>query len=133
MAKGLWSSVCKTEIIMNRNYSKELEQILALNENKGKKLFLHSCCAPCSSYVLEYLRPFFRITVFYYNPNISEEEEYQKRVQEQKRLIREYNKKTEEGYPIEVIEGDYDKALFFQSVKGLERCKEGGRKMLCLL
>ena len=111
---------------MNRNYSKELEQILALNENKGKKLILHSCCAPCSSYVLEYLRPFFRITVFYYNPNISEEEEYQKRVQEQKRLIREYNKKTEEGYPIEVIEGDYDKALFFQSVKGLEHCKEGG-------
>lgn len=128
MTKGLWSSVCKTEIIMNRNYSKELEQILALNENKGKKLFLHSCCAPCSSYVLEYLRPFFRITVFYYNPNISEEEEYQKRVQEQKRLIREYNKKTEEGYPIEVIEGDYDKALFFQSVKGLERCKEGGER-----
>ncbi len=128
MAKGLWSSVCKTEIIMNRNYSKELEQILALNENKGKKLFLHSCCAPCSSYVLEYLRPFFRITVFYYNPNISEEEEYQKRVQEQKRLIREYNKKMEEGYPIEVIEGDYDKALFFQSVKGLERCKEGGER-----
>ena len=113
---------------MNRNYSKELEQILALNENKGKKLFLHSCCAPCSSYVLEYLRPFFRITVFYYNPNISEEEEYQKRVQEQKRLIREYNKKTEGGYPIEVIEGDYDKALFFQSVKGLEHCKEGGER-----
>ena len=100
---------------MNRNYSKELEQILALNENKGKKLFLHSCCAPCSSYVLEYLRPFFRITVFYYNPNISEEEEYQKRVQEQKHLIREYNKKTEDGYPIEVIEGDYDKALFFRA------------------
>lgn len=64
MAKGLWSSVCKTEIIMNRNYSKELEQILALNENKGKKLFLHSCCAPCSSYVLEYLRPFFALRSF---------------------------------------------------------------------
>ena len=113
---------------MNRNYSKELEQILALDKNKGKKLFLHSCCAPCSSYVLEYLRPFFRITVFYYNPNISEEEEYQRRVKEQKRLIREYNKKTGEGYPIEVIEGDYDKALFFRRVKGLEHCKEGGER-----
>lgn len=113
---------------MNRNYSKELEQILALDKNKGKKLFLHSCCAPCSSYVLEYLRPFFRITVFYYNPNISEEEEYQRRVKEQKRLIREYNKKTGEGYPIEVMEGDYDKALFFRRVKGLEHCKEGGER-----
>ena len=118
------------------NYQKELEKILNTLQEKGEaasdyrppRLFLHSCCAPCSSYVLEYLRPFFRITVFYYNPNISEEEEYQKRVQEQKRLIREYNKKTEEGYPIEVIEGDYDKALFFQSVKGLERCKEGGER-----
>ena len=113
-----------------RNYQKELEKLIdqIQKENTVPRLFLHSCCAPCSSYVLEYLRPFFRITVFYYNPNISEEEEYQKRVQEQKRLIREYNKKTEEGYPIEVIEGDYDKALFFQSVKGLERCKEGGER-----
>ena len=120
---------------MNKqNYQRLLEQTLTNIEadtaagRSVPTLLLHSCCAPCSSYVLEYLRPFFRITVFYYNPNISEEEEYQKRVQEQKRLIREYNKKTEEGYPIEVIEGDYDKALFFQSVKGLERCKEGGER-----
>ncbi len=88
-----------------RNYQKELEKII--DETTGKitcqsdragaetvrppRLFLHSCCAPCSSYVLEYLRAYFRITVFYYNPNISMEEEYRKRAAEQKRLIAAYN------------------------------------------
>lgn len=118
---------------MNRNYSKELEQILKNEQNRGKRLFLHSCCAPCSSYVLEYLRKFFAITVFYYNPNITEQEEYFKRVEEQKRLIREFNRQLEdvnltEAYPIEVIEGDYQRELFFDSVKGLENCKEGGER-----
>ena len=118
---------------MNRNYAKELDRILENKENKGKHLFLHSCCAPCSSYVLEYLKAFFRITVFYYNPNITMEEEYQKRVAEQKRLITEFNRQLEQGevadaYPIKVIEGDYSKALFFDSVKGLEHCKEGGER-----
>lgn len=118
---------------MNRNYSKELEQILEDDKNKGKRLFLHSCCAPCSSYVLEYLRRFFDITVFYYNPNITEQEEYVKRVAEQKRLIVEFNRQLEDGtiagaYPIEVIEGDYQRELFFDSVKGLENCKEGGER-----
>lgn len=118
---------------MNRNYSKELEQILEDDKNKGKRLFLHSCCAPCSSYVLEYLRKFFAITVFYYNPNITEQEEYVKRVAEQKRLIGEFNRQLEDGtiagaYPIEVIEGDYQRELFFDSVKGLENCKEGGER-----
>ncbi|MCH5258854.1 MAG: epoxyqueuosine reductase QueH [Lachnospiraceae bacterium] len=77
-----------------RNYQKELDKIIedigAGNES-APTLFLHSCCAPCSSYVLEYLREYFRITVFYYNPNISMEEEYRKRVAEQKRLIKAYN------------------------------------------
>lgn len=118
---------------MNRNYSKELEQILGNEQNRGKRLFLHSCCAPCSSYVLEYLRKFFAITVFYYNPNITEQEEYFKRVEEQKRLLREFNRQLEdvnltEAYPIEVIEGDYQRELFFDSVKGLENCKEGGER-----
>lgn len=111
---------------MNRNYSKELEKIMENPENKGKQLFLHSCCAPCSSYVLEYLRNFFRITVFYFNPNITGDEEYQKRVAEQKRLIAEMNRQS--GYPIEVIEGEYKKELFFDSVRGLEDCKEGGER-----
>ena len=55
------------------NYSRELDKILENPQNRGKKLFLHSCCAPCSSYVLEYLRSFFRITVFYYNPYLRED------------------------------------------------------------
>lgn len=119
---------------MNRNYSLELDKILGDVANKGKHLFLHSCCAPCSSYVLEYLRNYFRITVYYYNPNITMEEEYLKRVAEQKRLIMEFNRQleheTEEAaaYPIEVVEGNYDKELFFDSVKGLEQCKEGGER-----
>ena len=114
---------------MNRNYSRELEKILGDKEEKGKELFLHSCCAPCSSYVLEYLRPFFRITVFYYNPNITEEEEYRKRAEEQKRLIREFNRQIKEkeieAYPIKVAEGPYEKQQFFDYIRGLEQCREG--------
>lgn len=118
---------------INRNYSKELDKILENAENRGKHLFLHSCCAPCSSYVLEYLRSFFYITVFYYNPNITEEDEYFKRVAEQKRLIAEFNRQVESGevpgaYPIKVVEGDYERSLFFERVKGLEQCKEGGER-----
>lgn len=127
---------------MNRNYSKELDEILCKPENKGKKLFLHSCCAPCSSYVLEYLRPFFQITVFYYNPNITEEPEYRHRVEEQKRLICEFNRGLEieeasesgdepgskDAYPIHIIEGDYSRELFFERVRGLEDCPEGGQR-----
>ncbi len=117
---------------MNRNYSMELDKIIKDPENRGKKLFLHSCCAPCSSYVLEYLREFFRITVFYFNPNITEQEEYLKRVAEQKRLIEEFNTKAgaESGlvYPIMVEEGKYKKELFFENVRGLESCKEGGER-----
>lgn len=118
---------------MNRNYAKELDKILENEENRGKHLFLHSCCAPCSSYVLMYLRCFFRITVFYYNPNITEEDEYLKRVAEQKRLIAEFNRQARSGevpdaYPIEVVEGDYERQLFFEKVKGMEHCKEGGER-----
>ena len=76
---------------MNRNYQKELEKIIEKNkaENKVPSLFLHSCCAPCSSYVLEYLSQYFEITDFFYNPNISPREEYEKRTEEMKRLIEE--------------------------------------------
>lgn len=127
---------------MNRNYQKELDKIIekitAAAENAdstvckaGKDvmptLFLHSCCAPCSSYVLEYLRKYFRITVFYYNPNITEDEEYRKRVTEQKRLIAAYNAECQ-GYPIEIIEGVYEPERFFETSKGLEQCPEGGER-----
>ena len=67
-----------------RNYQRELDALLTdiEKEHKVPRLFLHSCCAPCSSYVLEYLSEYFEITVFFYNPNISLEEEYRKRVEE---------------------------------------------------
>ena len=116
-----------------RNYQKELDKILQKmtgelsTEGSPKTLFLHSCCAPCSSYVLEYLSKYFKITVFYYNPNISAYEEYFKRVEEQKRLINSYNEKGM-GYPIAVVEGDYKPQVFFEVAKGFENCPEGGER-----
>lgn len=124
-------------IMQNINYSKQLDKILKAPSNKGKKLFLHSCCAPCSSYVLEYLRKFFRITVFYFNPNITEDEEYYKRAAEQKRLIGEFNSqilqeeaegKEAEAFLIDIVEGNYRKEDFFDSIKGFEHCKEGSER-----
>ena len=118
----------KRFIVNKRNYQKELDKLLeGLKGKEPKKLFLHSCCAPCSSYVLEYLSPHFRITVFYYNPNITASPEYFKRVEEQKRLIALLN--TKEGhYPIEVVEGDYRPEVFLEMSKGLEDCPEGGER-----
>lgn len=111
------------------NYQKEMDKFLGELEGAGTipRLFLHSCCAPCSSYCLEYLCRYFYITVFYYNPNISPEEEYCKRVAEQKRLIAAYNSE-QKGYPIEIVEGDYHPQLFFDAVKGYEKCAEGGER-----
>lgn len=108
-----------------RNFQRELDKILT-QLTVVPRLMLHSCCAPCSSYVLEYLRRYFEITVFYYNPNISMEAEYQKRVSEQKRLIEVYNQLTDSGYPISVIEGDYEPEAFYEIARGLEQCPEGG-------
>ena len=87
-------------------------------------LLLHSCCAPCSSYVLEYLSQYFAITVFYYNPNIYPEEEYDKRVREQQSFIRCFPAK----HPISFVEGDFDQARFYEAVRGLEQEPEGGRR-----
>ena len=96
---------------------KQLERI-----PKGTKLLLHACCAPCSSLVLERLANHFSISVFYYNPNISDSLEYQKRIQEMKRLLS-YIQST---YPITLIEGDYDPNHFFNRIKGLEEEPERG-------
>ena len=87
-------------------------------------LFLHACCAPCSSYVLEYLSAFFRITVFYYNPNIFPEEEYVHRTKELERLIREMPVQ----HPVTFMEGAYDPERYFAEVKGLENEPEGGKR-----
>ncbi|MDE6128548.1 MAG: epoxyqueuosine reductase QueH [Lachnospiraceae bacterium] len=123
------------------NYQKELEKLLVKIEQSEKErgevptLFLHSCCAPCSSYVLKYLRSYFKITVFYYNPNISEQEEYRKRVEEQKRLIGIYNAEAEEAkvfYSIEIVEGEYEPEVFFDLTREQRDCPEGGKRcFLC--
>lgn len=111
------------------NYQKELEKILSKPENKGKKLLLHSCCAPCSSYVLTYLSSFFDITVFYYNPNITFRDEYLYRVSEQIRLIKELNKEpVTDRIPIKIIEGDYNTDEYYEVCRGLEKEKEGGSR-----
>ncbi len=121
-----------------RNYQKELDKIIeklvarqAANETEGAgvqmpRLLLHACCAPCSSYCLEYLRDYFDLTVFYYNPNITEDVEYRKRVAEEKRLIVALN--TQRCARIKMIEGDYDSADFYEIARGLEQCPEGGER-----
>lgn len=111
-----------------QNYQKMLDAILEDPAQKGKNLLLHSCCAPCSSYVLVYLSVFFEITVFYYNPNITEEEEYRKRVREQKRLIETLNSESCSRFPIHIAEGDYEPDRFFRIAKGHECDKEGGER-----
>ena len=109
-----------------RNYQKELEKIIEENQKEGRvpRLFLHSCCAPCSSYVLEYLSQYFQITDFFYNPNISPKEEYDKRTRELQRLIEE----MPFLHKPEFVGGRYDPQEFFQMAKGLEEVPEGGER-----
>lgn len=108
------------------NYQKELDKLIDNLQKEGKvpKLLLHSCCAPCSSYVLEYLSDYFEITVFYYNPNIYPDTEYEKRVSEQQMLINAMQVK----HPISFVAGPYDKERFYEMAKGLETVKEGGSR-----
>lgn len=109
------------------NYQKRLDTLLTQMEAEGgipKRLLLHSCCAPCSSYVLEYLSQYMEITVFYYNPNISPESEYQARVAEQKRLTASMPTR----YPVHFLEGRYEPQYFYESVRGHEGDREGGER-----
>ena len=108
---------------MNTNYQKQLDDILA-SLPEGKRLLLHSCCAPCSSYVLEYLSRYFSVTVFYYNPNITEAEEYRRRADEQMRLIRE----MPAAQPVAFLEGGYEPDKYFAAVRGRENAPEGGER-----
>ncbi len=106
-----------------QNYQKKLDEIIE-NIEGTPTLLLHSCCAPCSSYCLEYLSQYFAITILYYNPNISPESEYRKRVAEQKRLIAELPVKNK----VEFAEGSYDPKAFFDMAKGMEELPEGGER-----
>ena len=112
---------------MNKiNYQNELDKTLSDIERAGTtpSLLLHSCCAPCSSYVLEYLSRYFKITVFYYNPNIYPEEEFYKRRSEQERFISQLPTKN----PISFIGTEHMSEEFYKAVKGLEHIREGGER-----
>lgn len=110
----------------NRNFQKELEKIIEENKKNGvvPSLLLHSCCAPCSSYCLEYLSQYFKITVLYYNPNLFPAGEYERRVSEQKKLVSALPTK----YPVTLVEMKGEPEEFYSAVKGLEHIREGGER-----
>lgn len=108
---------------MNKNYYQEfLTTIEKIDVSQKPKLLLHVCCAPCSSHCICVLEPYFDITVFYYNPNISPFEEYTRRLEEEKRFLK-------EAYPyIKVIDAEYDNLNFEDMARGLEELPEGGER-----
>ncbi len=110
------------------NYQRELDRLIKQfeSENRVPTLLIHSCCAPCSSYVLEYLSQHFEITVFYYNPNIYPESEYTKRILEQQKLIRDMKFK----HPVSFLAGKYDKERFYAMAAGMEDLREGGARCM---
>lgn len=112
--------------MINRNFQREMDILIENLKKEGRvpTLMLHSCCAPCSSYVLEYLSDFFIINVLYYNPNISSKEEYELRLAEQKRLIEEMDFNN----PVTLIAGEYNPDDFYSISKGLEKFPERGQR-----
>ena len=105
------------------NYDLEMEKQMS-NLKEGDNLLLHACCAPCSTACLERLANFFKVTIFYYNPNITDESEYRKRIEEIKKLLTLINPK----YKVELLEGDYNPNKFFDMAKGLESEPERGKR-----
>ena len=119
------------------NYSKEMEKTIASLGDNVPTLLLHSCCAPCSSTCLEILSEHFKVSVLYYNPNITDSAEYNKRLAEEKRFIdavnnlKGFDKSGENNktfFPISLTECTYDPMEFFEAVKGYENCPEGGER-----
>ncbi len=106
--------------MQKRNYQQELDEIIEKLQKDGSRpsLLLHACCAPCSSYCVEYLSQYFDITLYYYNPNIESQEEFDKRFKE--------FEKIDERFNVKVVEETYNAKEFYDSVKGYEDCKEGG-------
>ena len=104
------------------NFQLKMEEIINnFDEDEKPKLLIHSCCGPCSSCVLECLSKYFLITIYYYNPNIDTEGEFNKRFSEQKRLIKEMDLEN----PINLIKGEYNTSIFNEIVEGLEELSEG--------
>lgn len=119
--------MCRKEKSLNKvNYQLLLDREITSIVSQGRvpRLLMHSCCAPCSSYCLSYLAEYFSITIFYYNPNITSRQEYEKRVAEQKRLIEELPVK----HKISFVEGSYQPEKFYQMAEGLEELPEGGKR-----
>ena len=108
----------------NVNYQRRLDALLENIPENPPKLLLHCCCAPCSSYVLEYLSRFFEITCFFYNPNISPAEEYEKRAEELRRLIEE---QPHDNF-VNLIVEKYNSEEFLTAVNSFENIKEGGER-----
>ena len=110
---------------MKQNYQKQMDAVVAaLPEGARPRLLLQSCCGPCSSYVLEALTPFFRVTVLYYNPNIQPREEYELRLANQRKIIDELPTAT----AVDLLECSYDGDRYDQAVRGLESEPEGGQR-----
>ena len=112
--------------MINTNYQLILDDILEniKKSNKTPKLLLHACCAPCSSYVLEYLSNYFEITILYYNPNIYPKEEYTRRLEELKRFLKIYKTKNK----VTFVEEKYDEKEYYDSIKGLENLGEKSKR-----
>ena len=109
---------------MNKiNYDLEMQNLIKTFGDEKPRLLLHSCCAPCSTAVIERLFDFFDITIFYFNPNITESEEYNLRRDEQKRYLSE-----KYGKSVAFLEGRYKSCEFFEVAKGLEKEPEGGQR-----
>ena len=111
---------------MKQNYQLMLDKTLADLEKSGKRpsLLLHACCAPCSSYVLEYLSKYFKITLLFYNPNISPEAEYYTRLSELERFLRDVGLAGE----VDILPSVYEPERFFEVARGLEDAPEGGER-----
>ncbi len=103
---------------------KNMDALIQSLGERRPRLLLHSCCGPCSSYVLEYLSDYFDITLFFYNPNIQPAEEYEKRLSAQKQLLERAKYKN----PVAFLAGEDEPQRFFEAVKGLENCREGGAR-----
>lgn len=110
--------------MLTQNYQKMLDSIISSLNGNVPKLLLHSCCAPCSSYCLEYLSQYFNITLLYYNPNIAPREEFDKRTAELRRLVSELPMK----HPAEIVVPEYHPEEFYSAVKGMENLPEGGER-----